>query len=474
MPAKKKFYVKLFKEKGKIVGHAVSSQPDFQEINAEPVKREKQGTSGLEKGLRELLTRFENSMIIYMDFMPAIFVMTPFLSRELIVESLRKFLEQHNKKKTTVADGEVFELDVSNLGDFLSITEALDPSIDVLKSLTRNIMIGLIAVFDQHLPELIKLIVTKNPKILEGSERQWKSQEIVSFDSFEEFRAHLVDVEIDSLTRESHEQQVEWIQKKLNLEPIRKNYPHWADLMEICQRRHLFAHTNGVISQQYLSNGEKYGYDCKDLNVGDVLGVNQKYYSQSVRRIFEFGVMLTHVVWRKLFPENTQVADEDMNELGFRLLKRGNYRLSTSLLKFALGLRGESNDRVRRMIVVNYASALRLSGDGDGAKKILDAQDWSAVDDDFRQCVAAVRGDVGEVVKLMKKLGSGGSESSKYRGWPVFFHIREDKKFVAAYEKMFGIPFRPSLKKRDSLSIAMQGVSQVEHGDDEKVEPNGR
>ncbi|HEX4104897.1 MAG TPA: hypothetical protein VHX92_01575 [Rhizomicrobium sp.] len=91
------------------------------------------------------------------------------------------------------------------------------------------------------------------------------------------------------------------------------------------------------------------------------------------------------------------------------------------------------------MMVVNLANAVRLQKRMDDAKVILQKEDWTAIGDDFKLCVAAVRGEVDEVVKIMEALGANGPvKAEDYRSWPVFRGMRTNEKFAQAFQKIFG------------------------------------
>jgi hypothetical protein len=93
------------------------------------------------------------------------------------------------------------------------------------------------------------------------------------------------------------------------------------------------------------------------------------------------------------------------------------------------------------MIIVNLANAVRLQKRSVEAKKILDGEDWSAANPEFAICVAAVREDIDEVVKMMREIGREGRPNAEdYRSWPVFRGMRTNEKFITAFETIFGEP----------------------------------
>ena len=90
------------------------------------------------------------------------------------------------------------------------------------------------------------------------------------------------------------------------------------------------------------------------------------------------------------------------------------------------------------MMIVNLANAIRLLGQKDRAAAILAAEDWSATDDTFNVCAAAIREDYTNVATLIRKLGqNGGISAGEYRIWPVFRGLRENPEIVKAFRDVF-------------------------------------
>jgi hypothetical protein len=94
------------------------------------------------------------------------------------------------------------------------------------------------------------------------------------------------------------------------------------------------------------------------------------------------------------------------------------------------------------MMIVNLANVVRLQDRKDEARRILDTEDWSAVDDAFKVCIAAVNENTSEVVRLMPIIGAKGYPNAEdYGTWPVFIGIRNDQQFTATFEEVFSEPF---------------------------------
>lgn len=78
-------------------------------------------------------------------------------------------------------------------------------------------------------------------------------------------------------------------------------------------------------------------------------------------------------------------------------------------------------------MIINLANAIRLQDRNEDANRLLDTQDWSATSDDFKICVASVRGDLDKVLKIMDDLGTR-FNPDHYRTWPVFRRTRSDSR----------------------------------------------
>jgi hypothetical protein len=70
--------------------------------------------------------------------------------------------------------------------------------------------------------------------------------------SIEEAKLQLVDKEVEVVLRASHTEQFEWFEKNLSVK-LRSGLEIWPTFIELTERRNLFAHGDGVVTQQYLS-----------------------------------------------------------------------------------------------------------------------------------------------------------------------------------------------------------------------------
>lgn len=66
------------------------------------------------------------------------------------------------------------------------------------------------------------------------------------------------------------------------------------------ERRNLFVHCGGITSSQYLKVCEENNIILKESSLGMKLGANRNYLMNSYKCLYEIGVKLTQVLWRKL------------------------------------------------------------------------------------------------------------------------------------------------------------------------------
>jgi hypothetical protein len=247
----------------------------------------------------------------------------------------------------------------------------------------------------------------------------------------------LVDREIETVTRGDRLEQLNFISKKFNLDIDLKDQAV-KDLVELTERRNLLTHNAGKVNEQYLGNCRDAGItvDCK---LGDRLSVDRAYYKAAVVTATEVLVKTCVFTWRKLVPEELNQAMSRLNFLGYRLVQKTEYDLARRLLHFGVYHCPSGTDEVRRMMIVNYANALKLSGDVAGALKVVDAHDWTASSLKFVVSVAAVRDDIGAVIKLMEQASKTGDLGlAEFRTWPVFRPMRSNAEFRTAFKRIFG------------------------------------
>jgi len=307
----------------------------------------------------------------------------------------------------------------------------------------RGFLVSLISQFDAFLGSLIRQLFKIKPEILNSSANTLTFSQLSEFGSIEDAREYVIDKEVESVLRKNHSEQFDWLENKFGM-PLRSGLTAWPEFIEVTERRNLFVHTNGVVSHQYLEVCKRHSCAIDPaLCSGMTLSATRDYFESAHECIFEVGVKLSQVLWRKSAPDDLQRADASLVKVCYELLADGRNRLARILLDFATEtLKKHGSKENRLILVVNRAQAYKWSGDEDTARKIVNAEDWSATSVKFQLAHAVLLDDTTTAVHIMKQIGTGEADITKdaYREWPLFKEIRKSEVFAAAFEGIFGEP----------------------------------
>ncbi|HYD82610.1 MAG TPA: hypothetical protein VEA63_01130 [Opitutus sp.] len=303
----------------------------------------------------------------------------------------------------------------------------------------KMLLAALIARYDAFLAQLIEALFYSKPEMARGLASKISFEEILDLGSIEDARRFMVEREAENVLRNSHDEQLKWFEEVTKLK-TRKHITNYAAFIELCERRNLLVHTDGRVSSTYLNNLARHGIPSDELKVGDQLHVSRQYYGDAVAKLIEVGTKLALSCWEKFAPGEREKLESRLIHLTFELIVHRHYKLAVNVLAYVLDNKKTWADDDNRLIcLMNYANAMKLSGDSEEAARILSTDDWSTKDRLFRVCVAAVRDDVEECVLQMKALGvSKQLTASAYKFWPVFKNVKEDARFVSAVKDIYG------------------------------------
>ncbi|WNL45794.1 hypothetical protein RKE25_20660 [Dyella sp. BiH032] len=381
---------------------------------------------------------------------------------------LVKLVDQHGGNKILDENNDLVEFSVKK--EFAHrakiIIGKLGDATIFYQLLPRMALVSLVSLYDAYLGRLVRLIYKLRPEMLSGSGRQLTFAQLTEFPSIEAARDHVVEMEVESLLRDSHTAQFEWLEAKLGLS-LRKNLDAWPVFIEATERRNTFVHADGIVGAQYLNVCRKAGIViAAECVSGSKLDVTPEYFSTACDCFCEIVIKLSQVVWRKLLPGKLEEADKAFIDISFDLLVQADYKLAEKILSFAADPAVKHVNKENELyLVVNHAIALRAQERISDCNTLLDKIDWSALSDKFRLAEYVLRGDYGSAVGVMEKIGSFGHPGkAEYKTWPLFNWFRESAEFELAYERIFNESFRLSL---ETLEIPTQGnpISPATEGD---------
>ncbi len=313
--------------------------------------------------------------------------------------------------------------------------------------LPRAFLISLVSGYDYYLGRLLNCLFRARPELLNVSEKSMTYGKLMEFHSMNEAKEYLIEKEIESVLRESHADQFDWMESKFAIK-LRENLPAWQPFIELTERRNLFAHCNGVVSSQYQTVCKMHKVAPLVHKVGDQLNVDSKYFISACACIYEIGVKLAHVLWRKVVPEDRSTADDHLNNLLYHLLTEEKNEMAIVLGQFAVEtVKKHASERVRRMMIINLAQAYKWSNKLEDSRALIEQTDWTACGEDFLIATAVLSDDFEKAARLMNKTGPRGAISEEdYLDWPLFKEFRRSEVFLTSYQETFGKPFAPVQK----------------------------
>lgn len=356
-----------------------------------------------------------------------------FINKNTLSES---FDEKENTGKLIIPSDKI--------KDFLRLNSQVETTSLAFNLLPINFVVSFVSQYDAYLGGLIRSIFKSQPGLLSNSEKNISFSELVKFSSIEEAYESFIEKEVESVLRESHLKQFKWLESKLNT-PLTKDLPSFSDFIEITERRNLFVHCNGTVSRQYLEVcKENKVKDIENVTLGEQLTVSPTYFKKCYIVLFEIGVKLGQVIWRKLKPDELEAADSHLNDVCYQLLIDGHYNLALNLLTFATEILKKHIDQEMICILnINKALAYYLLGKKEECVNSLNKCDWSATSDKFKLATSVIREEYPKSIQIMKSIGASNQHINKdaYREWPLFKNFRKTKEFKLAYKEIFNEDF---------------------------------
>jgi len=305
--------------------------------------------------------------------------------------------------------------------------------------LPNSFLVSLICQYDAFIGGLIRVIYTTIPEKLNSSEKKILFSQLMDFNDLQEARNFILEKEIETVLRNSHVEQIKWLESKVDM-VLTKDLDIWTTFVEITERRNLFVHTDGVVSDQYISNCSEHKVPFeKKPKLGDCLKIDVDYFSNAANCLFELCVKLVTVIWRKIIPDEIEKSDFSLNHICFDLIKDEEYQLALKLLEFGTNiLKKHPNEQYYLFMVINKAQAYKWIGENEKCISIVESIDWTAKNDQFLLAKSVLLDDFSSAGKLMLSIGNNGNgNQADYKSWPLYKEFRKTEIFKTAFEKIF-------------------------------------
>lgn len=305
-------------------------------------------------------------------------------------------------------------------------------------------LVSLVSLYDLFLAGIVRLIYRIAPDKLKESNKSFTYKDLCEYKSVQEVKVLIVDETIESLLRESHVKQFDWLEKRLDISTLKK-FDEWPDFVELTERRNLFVHSDGVVSQQYLDECQKQKAKLEDGVVkGSQLEVSKDYFEKAYRILYIVGIkltqMLAHTIYKEQYPDDTSSIDGVLITNVYDLITEELYDVAISVSKFAhenKHFAHNANDKC--YILLNFAQAYKWAGHADKCKELLDKEDCTVWKDELLIPKLTLENRFDEVYVKMRSVGSGSEilTPENYRQWPIFKEIRKEPEFAKVFQEIF-------------------------------------
>lgn len=407
----------------------------------------------------------ENYLLSIRNIAQTVNIVMPHLAKWQIDE-----IKKHEKKlsrfiQEDAIEGQKNRIAFESARDFAELTATLRTLEELHKNnalpvLARSLFMQMFSEFDAYMGALLKVIYLKNQDLLKGISREITLRELFEYENIDDVKRSMLDKEIETFRRDSYVEQFASLEKKFQI-TLRK-FDEYPEFIELSQRRNIFTHNDGVVSEQYLTVCEREGWKfTKRPTTGEILEVDIDYFARALRVMSKVGFMLTHTLWSKVFPNEHEQLHTSINDRIYQCLENKRWRLAAEFGTFALSepMRKGATEINLRIRTINVAIGLKFADREDEAKRLLNSVDWTASYRDFKLAIHVLQENYAEAVAIMLSIGKSGEilQQSSYYSWPLFHKFRERPEFYSTYEKVYGEPYAtqvPSEGKSTSVSVS--------------------
>ena len=399
----------------------------------------------------ELLKDFRNRINSIIEVSPYSVTLMKFLNISMIT-MFNKFLEDECKKSEEENDDVTYNIPIEKHHQYKKLKIQSEQTSIALEQLTKSSFINLVAQYDHFFGSLIRCIYIKKPELMNSIEKKVEISDFLTFKNLEEAKENFIDKEIESILRDSHIEQIKYLEKKLNL-TLTKDLSIWPKFIEICERRNLLVHCDGIINNNYLNICKK--YDCKldEKEIKSKLKVSGAYLEESCFVILEMGLKLAFVVWNKI-EKNTETLIGLANELIYDFIDYEHYAISISLLNFILHEAPfKPTETMRLYLTINLAQSYKWLKKEKELNEVLELHEWDTKAVEYRIAYNVLTENYDLVYEQMKA-----AKESKiilkhsYLSWPLFKQLRKQDKFIEVFEEIYGEKPKELVNKKKGSS----------------------
>jgi len=389
-----------------------------------------------------------------------LFVMLAAEMRKAAARDFEKFMET-NGNKTTSSNGNTdgYNLEAKHRNALKTHIRRINEYKLALEMLQRSSLITIFGVYDETFGNLLRAIAATDFAKHLLKEKDVKADVIFSSADWASAKETVIEKLVLDIQHKSHLEQIEYLEGlfakngKKSLLRISDDQ-RWETFIEASQRRHLFVHTGGIVSEKYLIGIREISKDTTRHAVGDQLGVSGKYFADSVDAVFEQMFCMIAVCWRICCKDESKNINSDLISVAFDCLDRGNYELSTRLFKFIQFYTCDKDSEDEALSMINLAQSYKWQGMNQESQEVLSKipAEWMAKDR-YRLAYHVLRDEFDLAADMLERYNPEYKISeADFLDWPLFKEFRNHSRFNESFKIAFGrYPENGDLIKRPKV-----------------------
>ena len=328
--------------------------------------------------------------------------------------------------------GELIPIEISEIRKVKKLIKAKVFASDALKIVPESLFVSMVSQYDYLIGNIVRFIYDVNPQLICEQSGSITYVDLFNAPDLDSVKTNLLNKRIESLLRESHEEQLKILSSLIKADTLSK-FEDYPTFVEMTQRRNLLVHAKGMVSDQYVSKCKKAG--CNDVDSkGTQLIVTKDYFIKAYVLFCSIGVMLSQTIARIILKKENILdqLDASLNHAIYGAIYDEEYGVAIKLSEYATKKEVKHVSQLDTVyFILNKAQAYKWNGDDEKCRKILSDYDFSAMTEEILVAKYALEDNVDAVVKAMEQIGKDGKIMSElsFADWAIFKEMRKKKKF---------------------------------------------
>ncbi|MBI2274984.1 MAG: hypothetical protein HYU70_14395 [Bacteroidetes bacterium] len=304
--------------------------------------------------------------------------------------------------------------------------------------LSRSSFLMLNNYFEYILSDLLSYHYNKFQKSLNEKKFNLTLKEINEYETVEDFTKALVTKEVESMMVDlSFDELIEHFHETLGIDK-ENEIVNWDVILECRERRHLIVHNSSLVNKKYITRSK----NPFKLNVGDTVHVDKEYFMKTCKEFFLAGLLISFNCWGKWDKESATDAIKEIMDDSFELLKQNESLLVSRFTEYISKIepRNEKEEDYIMRARFNRLIALKKLGNKEALAKELKKVKTGTASPIFKLAYAILSEDHTKIVELVKQsISLDELDLSKYKEWPIYEFVRNNKDINSKIEAELGI-----------------------------------